>query len=140
VVADKKEHGRRWVRYGPADQGVSVTRWMSQWVARRRTEQERRRTERRFLGGGSWSGRRGELISSLSLVHGALVEGEAPMLAVETSSPDEAHGGGRLRILAEEVWSGRAKTVVQALDHLRAPWPRVSNSTPRRPLGPRSWS
>jgi len=142
AVADKKENGRRWVRYVPADQGVSVRRWMSQWVARRRTERERRRTERRFrgapfplyglppswqgdrsLGGGGWSGRTGELISSLSLVHGALVEGEGPMLTVETALPDEAHGGGRLRVLAEEVWSGRAWTIVQALDHLRAPWP-----------------
>jgi hypothetical protein len=45
------------------------------------------------------------------------------MLTVETALPDEPNGGGRLRVLAEEVWSGRAQTVAQALDHLRARWP-----------------
>lgn len=50
------------------------------------------------------------------------------MLVVETALPGEAHGGGRLRVLAEEVWSGRAKTAVQALDHLRARSPRSLRS------------
>lgn len=49
-VAHKKEHGRRWVSYGPVSQGVSVRRWMSHWLAKRRTKRERRRTERRFRG------------------------------------------------------------------------------------------
>jgi len=64
------------------------------------------------------------MVTSLSLVHGTPVEGEGPMLTVETALPDEQGGGGRLRILAEEVWSGRAQTVGRALDHLQAHWPR----------------
>ena len=103
----EREDGRRWVSYGPLNQeGLSRSK-MSLSAARRRAERERRRTERRFrtapfplyglpssweggrfLGGGSWSRQRGrEMVTSLSLVHGTLVEGEGPMLTVETDPP-----------------------------------------------------
>lgn len=55
------------------------------------------------------------------------------MLVVETALPDEPHGGGRLRVLAEEVWSGSAQTLVQAFDHLRARWPRSLEFDPTPP-------
>ena len=110
--------------------------------ARRRAKRERRRTERRFrtapfplyglpssweggrfLGGVSWSGVRGrQQTHSLSLVHGVLVEGEGPMLVVETALPDEAGGGGTLRVLAEELRTGRANDVFEAAARLRNRW------------------
>ncbi|HZP90185.1 MAG TPA: hypothetical protein VFC04_04215 [Actinomycetota bacterium] len=61
-------------------------------------------------------------MNTLSLVHGSLVEGEGPMLVVETALPDAPSGGGPLRILAEDVWSGRAHTVFEAIERVRARW------------------
>jgi hypothetical protein len=116
---------------------------MSLSAARRRAERERRRTETRFrtapfplyglpssweggrfLGGESWheQGRR-QVVTALSLVHGTLVVGQGLTLVVETALPDEPQGGDSFRVLAEEVWSGTAQTIAEALDHLRARWP-----------------
>ena len=138
----KPEDGRRWVSYGPVTEGASLGSRMTAAEARRRAERERRRTERRFrtapfplyglpssweggrfLGGGSWGGVRGrQQTQSLSLVHGVLVEGEGPMLVVGTALPDEAGGGGYLRVLAEELWAGRANSVADAATRLRNRW------------------
>jgi len=138
----RPEEEPRWVSYGPVNQEPSRGSRMSTAAARRRAERERRRTERRFrtapfplyglpssweggrfLGGGSWGGVRGrQQTHSLSLVHGVLVEGEGPLLVVETALPDEAGGGGSLRVLAEEVWTGRANDVPDAAARLRDRW------------------
>lgn len=138
----KPKDGRRWVSYGPVNQEASLGSRMTVAAARRRAERERRRRERRFrtapfplyglppsweggrfLGGGSWGGVRGrQQTHSLSLVHGVLVEGEGPMLVVETALPDEAGGGGSLRVLAEELWTGRANDVPDAATRLRNRW------------------
>jgi hypothetical protein len=112
---------------------------MSLAAARQRARRERRRTERcfrtapfplyglppswqggRFLGGGSWHGQgKRQVVTALSLVHGTLVVGKGLTLVVETALPSEPRGGDSFRVLAEEVWSGRAQTVAEALDHLR---------------------
>src|SRR5207244_1668728 len=130
------------VAYGPAGETPSPAWRVSLRKARRRTERERRGTESRFrrapfplyglplsyqggrlLGGCGWSGSwPRELIHRLSLVHGVLVEGEGPMLVVESALADQPGGGGPLRILAEEVWRGRAKTVPEALGLCRERW------------------
>jgi hypothetical protein len=74
----------------------------------------------RFLGGASWGSLSGkETIHSLSLVHGAIVEGEGPTLVVETAEPTAPEGGGTLRILAEQLWRGEAKSVHDALANFR---------------------
>jgi hypothetical protein len=44
------------------------------------------------------------------------------MLVVETALPDEAGGGGSLRVLAEELWTGRANDVPDAATRLRNRW------------------
>lgn len=44
------------------------------------------------------------------------------MLVVETAVPDDSSGGGILRVLAEELWRGRAETVSDAHDILRRRW------------------
>jgi hypothetical protein len=59
---------------------------------------------------------------SLSLVHGVIVEGEGPMLVVESALPNQPGGGGPLRILATELWGGRAESVVDAVAVLRRRW------------------
>lgn len=58
----------------------------------------------RYLGGGEWN-KHG--ILGLSLVHGALVEGEGPALIVEVATPGASEGGTSLRTLAASVWNGR---------------------------------
>jgi hypothetical protein len=112
---------------------------MSLAAARQRARRQRRRTERwfrtapfplyglpafweggRFLGGGSWHGQGKQVVTALSLVHGTLVVGKGLTLVVETALPGEPRGGDSFRVLAEEVWSGRAQTVAEALDRLRA--------------------
>lgn len=118
---------------------------MSLAAARQRARRERRRTERwfrtapfpiyglppsweggRFLGGVSWHGQgERQIVTALSLVHWTLVVGKGLTLVVETALPNEPRGGDSLRVLAEEVWSGRAQTAAEALDHLRARWPDI---------------
>src|SRR4051794_21134552 len=50
----------------------------------------------RFLGGGWWGGTQGqERTKALSLLHGALVRGDRPILGVETAS-EFSIGGGEL--------------------------------------------
>jgi hypothetical protein len=44
------------------------------------------------------------------------------MLVVETALGDEPGGGGPLRVLAEEMWTGRANTVPEAVTRLRSRW------------------
>jgi hypothetical protein len=73
----------------------------------------------RSLGGGN--------IESLSLVHKTLRE-EGPILVVETALPNEDNGGGLLRVVANEVWKGRANSVVEALDILRSQWRGLRDS------------
>jgi hypothetical protein len=78
-----------------------------------------------------------QVLTALSLVHGTLVVASKGLtLIVETSLPDEPRGGDSFRVLAEEVWSGRAQTVAEALDHLRARWPDMDpdldNALPAR--------
>lgn len=72
---------------------------------------------RRFLGGGqrSWPEpmdceRDPGVLHSLGLVHGTNVQGEGPMLVVETALPDADSGGGPLRVAAERLWAGRVST------------------------------
>ena len=42
------------------------------------------------------------------------------MLTVETSMPEAPSGGGLLRIVADELWRGRAETVDDALAYVRS--------------------
>jgi hypothetical protein len=140
-VGEHDEHGR-WAAYGPIHRGAPALRWISRNEARRRAKRERRRTEsrfqrapfplyglppwwqgERFLGGGGWGRERGrETIHALSLVHGTLVEGEGPILSVETSVPRQSGGGRPLRVFAEELWTGRASDVADAWARLRHRW------------------
>ena len=84
----------------------------------------------RFLGGGTWGGMPGrERTRSLSLVHGTLVQGEGPILTVETAS-EFSIGGGRLPSTAGMVWEGRSPSIEEAFreltrDHARWDLPDV---------------
>jgi hypothetical protein len=72
----------------------------------------------RFLGGGEWGGMPGrERTKALSLVHGTLVEGEGPILAVETAS-EFSIGGGALLSAAGMVWAGRSPNIEEAFREL----------------------
>jgi hypothetical protein len=72
----------------------------------------------RYLGGGWWGGPPGkDRTKSLSLVHGALVHGEGPTLAVETGA-EFSIGGGRLLSIAGLVWEGRSPNVDEAIAEL----------------------
>jgi hypothetical protein len=133
---------KRWIAYGPVEEGPMPAVRMLLSDAREKAARDRRRMEARFrrapfplyglpssweggrfLGGGSWGGVRGRVRTrSLSLVHGVLVEGEGPILVVETALPDEPGGGGPLRILAEELWRGEANDVLEAVELLRRRW------------------
>jgi hypothetical protein len=88
----------------------------------------------RFLGGAGWGGVRGRVRTHhLSLVHGVLIEGEGPILVVETALPEEPGGGGPLRILGEDLWRGRANDVPGAMELLRRRWvghPHVAELSP----------
>jgi hypothetical protein len=44
------------------------------------------------------------------------------MLVVESALPNQPGGGGPLRILATELWGGRAESVVDAVAVLRRRW------------------
>lgn len=44
------------------------------------------------------------------------------MLVVETALADRPIGGGDLRILAEGLWSGRARSISEAQDILQGTW------------------
>jgi hypothetical protein len=117
------------------EEGHTVPGWrMSLKEARRRSIEERERTEARFrsapfplyglppswtgsrfLGGGWWGGPPGrERTKSLSLVHGTLVQGEGPILSVETGS-DFSIGGSVLLSVAGMVWEGRSASVADAV-------------------------
>lgn len=143
VSMGREAEGVAWTAtYIPAGEERSAEWRMSIKKMNQRAERERQRMESRFrkapfplyglpasweggrfLGGVHWSGKWWrEAIQSLSLVHGVLVEGEGPMLVVESARSDEPGGGGPLRILAEELWGGRAKTVPEAVAILRARW------------------
>jgi hypothetical protein len=135
---DEKGEGELYA-YARMGEGPPVGWRMSVKEARRRAHRERRREEsrfhrapfplyglplswagERFLGGASWGSLSGkETIHSLSLVHGAIVEGEGPTLVVETAEPTAPEGGGTLRILAEQLWRGEAKSVHDALANFR---------------------
>ena len=72
----------------------------------------------RFLGGGWWGGMPGrERTKALSLVHGTLVEGDGPILTVETASEFSIGGGGLLNA-AGMVWEGRSTSIEEALEEL----------------------
>lgn len=136
----KEDEGEGWVAYGPVGEGKMPAVRMPLSEAREEAARDRRRMERRlrkapfplyglpssweggrFLGGGTWGGPTGhEETRSLSLVHGVLVEGEGPMLIVETALADERGSGGPLRVLAEDLWAGLANTVPEAVTWLRS--------------------
>lgn len=72
----------------------------------------------RFLGGGWWGGMRSrERTKALSLVHGTLVQGEGPIVTVETAS-EFSIGGGRLLSTAGMVWAGRSPSIEEAFEEL----------------------
>lgn len=155
----KRHHGcvseedERWVAYGPVEEGQMPAVRMPLSQAREKAARDRRRMEARFrrapfplyglpssweggrfLGGAGWGGVRGRVRTHhLSLVHGVLIEGEGPILVVETALPEEPGGGGPLRILGEELWRGSANDVPEAVELLRRRWvghPHVADLSP----------
>jgi hypothetical protein len=137
------EEDERWVAYGPIEEGQMPAVRMPLSQAREKAARDRRRMEARFrrapfplyglpfsweggrfLGGAGWGGVRGRVRTHhLSLVHGVLIEGEGPILVVETALPEEPGGGDPLRILGEDLWRGRANDVPEAVELLRRRWP-----------------
>lgn len=80
---------------------------------------------RRFIGGTnqSWPDpadrwTRPGTLHAASLVHGGNVEGEGPMLVVETAEPGSSRSGGRLRMAAEGLW-GEVPDATPLDDRLR---------------------
>jgi len=72
----------------------------------------------RFLGGGWWEGMPGrKRTKALSLVHGTLVQGEGPVLTVETASEFSIGGGGLLNA-AGMVWEHRSPSIEEAFEEL----------------------
>jgi hypothetical protein len=137
------EEDERRVAYGPVEEGQMPAVRMPLSQAREKAARDRRRMEARFrrapfplyglpssweggrfLGGAGWGGVRGRVRTHhLSLVHGVLIEGEEPILVVETALPEEPGGGDPLRILGEYLWRGRANDVPDAVELLRRRWP-----------------
>ena len=73
---------------------------------------------KRFLGGGWWGGSPGrEQTKALSLVHGTNIQGDGPMLVVETAS-EPSIGGDALETVAGMIRSGHAPDVRGAIEDL----------------------
>jgi hypothetical protein len=135
-MSEEGEDG--WTAYGPvSERGMRAAR-MPLSEARQKAARERELTEQRFanapfplyglppswtggrfLGGGSWGSTLGhEIIHAMSLVHGVLVEGQGPILVVETTVRGRSAGGRALRTFAEFLWTNEA-TPSEAMEMLR---------------------
>jgi len=143
AMSDDDEDVQLWVaRTDEAGNLLEVSQTSAK-KARRRSMLDRRRREARFrsapfrlyglplawdgarfLGGGWWEGMPGrERTKALSLVHGTLVQGEGPMLVVETAS-EFSIGGGELLNAAGMVWEGRSSSIEEAFEELTRDDPR----------------
>lgn len=137
LVTDKGADNFIWTGHRDEDGNLIIDWRMSVKEARRRARIERARTETRFanapfplyglppdwegtrfLGGGWWGGSPGrEQTKALSLVHGTNIQGDGPMLAVETSS-EPSTGGDVLETVAGMIRSGHAPDVRGAIEDL----------------------
>ena len=136
-MSDNDEDAFAFTAQGDAEGNLVLTAGLSLKESRRRSEEERERTEARFrsapfplfglppswngarfLGGGWWGGMPGEeRTKALSLVHGTLVQGEGPILGVETASGFSIGGGGLLNS-AGMVWEGISPSIEEAFQEL----------------------
>ncbi len=144
-VMPDDESRRLWYAYKDAEGNLVRTWGMSVRKARKQADKQHRRTEARFraapfplyglppsrqggrfLGGVGRGGKPRHVETwSLSLVHGTLVQGEGPLLSVETSSTSSV-GGDWLLSVAQMVWTGRASTVEEAVGELARRHPNPS--------------
>lgn len=112
-MSDDDEDAFAFTAQKDAEGDLVLTRGLSLKESRRCSEDEREHTEARFrsapfplfglppswngarfLGGGWWVGMPGqERTKALFLVHGTLVQGEGPILGVETASEFSIGGG-----------------------------------------------